>query len=240
MKDRLALPVLTSFRKNTNVHRQKKCRTDRQDQDRNPTKKDTGDDYDDGEDDNDADNGGNPKLMKSPTKTDGSNDENVDDEDIKSYDFSDNSGEDQDNDDDVAFYGGGVRCQTGSAVITGPNRYGSLAVPYVIHAVGPSYFSYDNFAEPDELLHRAYTESMRRCQENGVTDVAFSLLSAGIFRGQRDLGTVLCIGITAIQEWAEHGTLFVIVDALSRVVQSFNGCCGVFSSLLSLLMLFSF
>jgi len=133
-----------------------------------------------------------------------------------SYDYSDNEapeeedcddGENNETDDinnDDGFYGGGIRCPTGSAVITGPNEYGELAVPFVVHAVGPSYFSFDNFDEPDELLRNAYVESMRRCQENGVTDVAFSLLSAGIFRGRRDLGTVLSIGVDAIRDWAEQ------------------------------------
>src|SRR6056300_1029100 len=37
----------------------------------------------------------------------------------------------------------GVRCKTGSAVITGPNDYDELNVPYVIHAVGPNYMQYD-------------------------------------------------------------------------------------------------
>lgn len=31
-----------------------------------------------------------------------------------------------------------VRCLPGNAVITGPNNYGQLQVPYVIHAVGPN------------------------------------------------------------------------------------------------------
>eukprot|EP00536_Pseudo-nitzschia_multiseries_P013459 jgi/Psemu1/309990/fgenesh1_kg.575_\ len=71
----------------------------------------------------------------------------------------------------------GVRCQTGSAVVTGPNRYGKLNVPYVVHA------------------------SLERCHDMGITDVAFSLLSAGVFRGQRSLHDVLTIGVTAIQDW---------------------------------------
>jgi O-acetyl-ADP-ribose deacetylase (regulator of RNase III) len=29
----------------------------------------------------------------------------------------------------------GIRCKTGSAVITGPGDYGSLKVPFVVHAV---------------------------------------------------------------------------------------------------------
>ena len=148
-----------------------------------------------------------------------------------SYDYSDNEASEEDDcmegeNDDVddidnedVFYGGGIRCPTGSAVITGPNEYGELAVPFVVHAVGPSYFSFDNFDEPDELLYNAYVESMRRCQENGVTDVAFSLLSAGIFRGQRDLGTVLSIGVDAIRNWSEQGMCFEYIRPCLCIVQ---------------------
>lgn len=118
-----------------------------------------------------------------------------------------------------------VRCHTGSAVITGPNRYGSLRVNYVVHAVGPAYFLFsdamsdedstedatdtkrdesDEFAESDALLRSAYQESLERCRENGITDVAFSLLSAGIFRGKRSLNDVLFIGVTAIRDWVDE------------------------------------
>lgn len=115
-----------------------------------------------------------------------------------------------------------VRCHTGSAVITGPNRYGSLKVPYIVHAVGPAYFRFSeamsdedsdtdtdqdeniDFAKPDALLRSAYQESLERCRENGITDVAFSLLSAGVFRGKRTLNDVLSIGVTAIRDWVDE------------------------------------
>lgn len=115
-----------------------------------------------------------------------------------------------------------IRCHTGSAVVTGPGRYGTLGVKYVVHAVGPAYFCFtkDNdvddsdendscedtnesneFDEPDNLLYSAYRESLERCRENGITDVAFSLLSAGIFRGKRSLDDVLALGVIAIRDW---------------------------------------
>jgi O-acetyl-ADP-ribose deacetylase len=106
-----------------------------------------------------------------------------------------------------------VRCVTGDAVITGPGDYDQLRVPYVIHAVGPDYNEYqgmqmescknDNFAVPDRLLMSAYQRALERCKENGITDVAFSLLSAGIFRGRQSIQNVLAIGITGIQDWVQ-------------------------------------
>ena len=112
----------------------------------------------------------------------------------------------------------GSRCNTGGAVVTGPGDYGSLRVRYVIHAVGPAYLRFskdeydDNeeddddddeceFDEPDALLRSAYRESLERCRDEGITDVAFSLLSAGVFRGNRSLREVLTIGVMAIRDW---------------------------------------
>lgn len=96
---------------------------------------------------------------------------------------------------------GDIRCPTGSAVITGPGYYGKLKVPYVVHAVGPNYNLYDIFDIPDQLLRSAYTSSLDRCHEHGITDVAFALLSAGVFCGRREVKEVLRIGVTAVRDW---------------------------------------
>lgn len=99
---------------------------------------------------------------------------------------------------------GTTRCPTGGAVVTGPGDYGSLNVPYVIHAVGPNYSVYNNFSKPDARLRSAYQESLERCKETGITDVGFSLLSAGVFRGDRSLKDVLTISLQAIKDWVVH------------------------------------
>ena len=96
------------------------------------------------------------------------------------------------------------RCRTGSAVVTGPGEYGKLQVPYVIHAVGPNYMMFPgNFETPDELLRSAYQSSLDACVSHGITDLAFALLSAGIYRGQRDSRDVLQIGISSIRDWVD-------------------------------------
>jgi O-acetyl-ADP-ribose deacetylase (regulator of RNase III) len=95
-----------------------------------------------------------------------------------------------------------VRCWTGSAVTTGPGSYGSIQVPYIIHAVGPNYRYYtDSYEEADQLLHSAYTCSLVEAQSRRVTHVAFSLLSAGVYRGRRSLEDVLSIGIRALVDF---------------------------------------
>lgn len=97
-----------------------------------------------------------------------------------------------------------IRCKTGDAKMTGPNSYGSIGCPYVIHAVGPAYFQYEHLSpnnklqEPDQLLQSAYTRSLERARESKLEAVAFPLLSAGVFRGTRSRKTVLRIGVDSI------------------------------------------
>jgi O-acetyl-ADP-ribose deacetylase len=51
-------------------------------------------------------------------------------------------------------------------------------VRFIVHAVGPRY----GVDEPTaELLAGAYVESLARCDEVGVTSVAFPALSAGAY-----------------------------------------------------------
>lgn len=97
----------------------------------------------------------------------------------------------------------GVRCPTGQARLTGPNDYGRLNVPYVIHAVGPCYFEYETFEQGDELLQSAYAASLDLAQEAKLEAIAFSLLSAGVFRGSRTVKDVLSIGISTICDWVK-------------------------------------
>jgi O-acetyl-ADP-ribose deacetylase (regulator of RNase III) len=105
----------------------------------------------------------------------------------------------------VTDAGDPVRCPVGQAVVTGPNEYGSLQVPYVIHAVGPNYCDYDDDADltpVHNLLKSAYKSALDCAVENKIQSVAFSLLSAGFYRGSQPLEAVLAHGVTAIQEWS--------------------------------------
>ena len=98
-----------------------------------------------------------------------------------------------------------IRCPTGQAVLTGPNVYGSLSVPYIIHAVGPNYNHYqhrDELVQGHVLLQSAYQSSLTIAYTHDIQSVGFSLLSAGIFKGPYlTLSNVLEIGIQGIQTW---------------------------------------
>ena len=68
----------------------------------------------------------------------------------------------------------------GNTMITGPNNYGQLQVPYVIHAVGPNYRNCRGREDKgDTYLVKAYAAAMKRAKEKWLQAVAFSLLSMG-------------------------------------------------------------
>ncbi|KAL7552199.1 hypothetical protein ACHAWF_015420 [Thalassiosira exigua] len=102
--------------------------------------------------------------------------------------------------------GPGIRCKTGSAVSTGPNSYGKLHTSYVIHAVGPNYMHYD-LDEGDKLLSSAYNASLDCARVEKIEAVAFSLLSAGIFRGPKSVKEVLGIGMDSILHFEGYAEL---------------------------------
>ena len=102
---------------------------------------------------------------------------------------------------------GGRRCKTGSAVVTGPNSYDKLNTPYVIHAVGPNYNLIEDLNEGDKLLSSAYVASLACAESIKIEAIAFSLLSAGVYRGQRSVKEVLKIGVDAIYNFNGYAEL---------------------------------
>lgn len=92
--------------------------------------------------------------------------------------------------------GKNVRCPTGECVVT---ISGDLkARDWCLHAVGPNYNIHPEINRADSLLKAAYTNVMKRGQENKISSIAFSLLSAGVFRGGQSLHRVLEIGVDAV------------------------------------------
>jgi O-acetyl-ADP-ribose deacetylase (regulator of RNase III) len=114
----------------------------------------------------------------------------------------------EDHDDFLNAGGAMIRCRVGQAVMTGPGDYGSLLVPYVIHAVAPNYNLYkvqDYNPRVHNLLRAAYQSSLDVAaqSEANLQEVAFSLLAAGVFRGECSLEDVLSVAVNAIYDWAE-------------------------------------
>ena len=78
----------------------------------------------------------------------------------------------------LAIDDNGIRCKTGTAVLTGPNTYDKLHTSHVIHAVGPNYHQYKSLEEGDILLSSAYTSSLQCAKDFHLEAVAFSLFQA--------------------------------------------------------------
>jgi len=127
--------------------------------------------------------------------------------------------------------GQAIRCPTGSAVVTGPGTYGALHVPYVIHAVGPNYKTFEpsRFHEADALLQSAYLSCLQRGKDHKIKCIAFSLLSAGVYRGKRSLKDILKIGLDSIIHFDGYTELKEIsvcafskeeIETLMEIIQS--------------------
>ena len=68
----------------------------------------------------------------------------------------------------------------------------------VIHAVRPRFGYGPDHDDDLAVLENAYKNSMLRARESGLKTVAFCILSAGIFRGNCPLKTVIKRGMDAI------------------------------------------
>jgi len=108
-----------------------------------------------------------------------------------------------------------------------------LKTPYVIHAVGPNFWDYvsDSYSHEDnragvrqanDLLESAYRRSLELASEHGIRQVAFSLLSAGVYRGPLPLETILEVSVRAIVDWAAAAAKEEATTAVAATTDS-NG-----------------
>ncbi|MDD4592790.1 MAG: macro domain-containing protein [Parabacteroides sp.] len=97
----------------------------------------------------------------------------------------------------------------GEAVIT-PGF--NLPAKFIIHAAGPVYSQW-NKEQSEQLLHSAYTNSLKRAIENKCESIAFPLISSGIYGYPKD--EALKVATSAIQDFlADHdlGVTLVVFD----------------------------
>lgn len=88
------------------------------------------------------------------------------------------------------------RCPTGQAVIT---TAGDLKARFVIHTVGPVWSGGDN--NEDELLARAYRNSLALAREHDIETIAFPSISTGAYRFPIDRAAE--IALTTVARFAE-------------------------------------
>ena len=113
------------------------------------------------------------------------------------------------------FPGVDDRCETGDAVRTTAaegTTLGRLNVKTVIHAVGPDYSEKGmSHAESDGLLRKAYGAAIREAGAAKVETVALPLISAKIFRGNRDLAGLLELSLDSLVTAADASSLKEVV-----------------------------
>jgi O-acetyl-ADP-ribose deacetylase (regulator of RNase III) len=118
-----------------------------------------------------------------------------------------------------------IRCPKGDAKVTGPNQYGTLRVPFVIHAVGADYRQVADLQTGDAILRSAYLQSLKIAESLKLDAIAFPLLSSGAFRNGRKLEDVMKIGIQSIRSFPGYPELrevflYAFGDAEFRMLQA--------------------
>jgi hypothetical protein len=105
--------------------------------------------------------------------------------------------------------------QSGAAIATGPNRYGRLNVPLVIHAAPPDYRLLEE-SVADRLLASSYSNVIRVANEHRVELLALPLLSASTFPSRTALKRSLFLAMRAIAENVYSGLKEIHLIASSR------------------------
>lgn len=118
------------------------------------------------------------------------------------------------------------RCEVGDALLTRSGKeQNKLQCDFVIHAVGPNYET-SNLAveESDSLLYNAYTRCMKLAESRKMQTIAFSLISASKFRGDRSLDEVLNIGLRALRDNLYDGVNCFIVAYTQQELETLEKC----------------
>ncbi|HZK17728.1 MAG TPA: macro domain-containing protein [Clostridia bacterium] len=93
--------------------------------------------------------------------------------------------------------------KTGEAVIT-PGF--NLPAKFIIHTAGPVYHRQDPL-QSEELLRKAYLNSLKLAAENKCTSISFPLISSGIYGYPKD--EALRVATGAIQDFLEEQNMDV-------------------------------
>ena len=92
---------------------------------------------------------------------------------------------------------GGLRIPVGDSRVT---RAGALPNKYVIHAVGPDF----SVGQPLKSLKSAYISALKNAERIGCKTVALLPLSAGIFRGDKDLKSVIFTAMDTVKTYLKQ------------------------------------
>lgn len=99
-------------------------------------------------------------------------------------------------------------CEPGDAKVT---KAYNLKQKYIIHTVGPRYYSNPN---PAETLRSCYQKSLQIADELGVKTIAFPSISTGVFRYPLEEATD--IAIKTIKQYQSTNVETVIICAFDE------------------------
>ena len=99
-------------------------------------------------------------------------------------------------------------CEPGDAKVT---KAYNLKQKYIIHTVGPRYYSNPN---PEETLHSCYQKSLQIADKLGVKTIAFPSISTGVFR--YPLEKASSIAINTIKQYKSKNIETVIICAFDE------------------------
>lgn len=99
-------------------------------------------------------------------------------------------------------------CKPGDAKVT---KAYNLKQKYIIHTVGPRYYSNPN---PAETLRSCYQKSLQIADELGVKTIAFPSISTGVFR--YPLEKAASIAINTIKQYQSTNIETVIICAFDE------------------------
>ena len=107
-------------------------------------------------------------------------------------------------------------CATGEAVIT---KGYALKAKYIIHTVGPIYGK--DPAKEEAQLYSCYKKSLELAKENGLSSIAFPLISSGIYGYPKE--EALKVAKKAIKDFLSENEMFVYLIVFNKNALGING-----------------
>ena len=100
----------------------------------------------------------------------------------------------------------GIRCPTGEARIT---KAGNLDASYVIHTVGPKYYS---DSDPEKMLSSAYKNSLQLALQYHCKSIAFPAISCGVYGYPIEQAAKIALDVCMQEDYRELQILFYLYN----------------------------
>lgn len=127
-----------------------------------------------------------------------------------------------------------IRCKTGDAVITCSGNFKFQKVGAIIHAVGPNFYCVEEQVGK-VLLLKTIKATLNLAKRHGIKEIAFPLISGGIFRAHVPLKTIVQIIVAGVFASTYIGLKEVMITGfndeeeqyIKEVLQEFSTADGM-------------